>query len=67
VAVAAVGARYPGVSMRAVAADFSRGLPPGPFDGVLAANSLHFVRDRRPLLAAIRGVLRPAGRLDVVE
>jgi ubiquinone/menaquinone biosynthesis C-methylase UbiE len=66
-AAAIVGATFSGVSVRAVAADFSRGLPGGEFDGVLAANSLHFVRDRRPVLAAIRGVLRPAGRLVVVE
>ncbi|TAK03028.1 MAG: class I SAM-dependent methyltransferase [Chloroflexota bacterium] len=69
-AVTIVGATHPGVSLQASVADFTRELPerpPGGFDGVLAANSLHFVRDRQAVLAAIRGVLRPAGRLVVVE
>ncbi|MEO8207825.1 MAG: methyltransferase domain-containing protein, partial [Chloroflexota bacterium] len=41
--------------------------PEGTFDGILAANSLHFVRDRKPVLAAIRRALRPGGRLVIVE
>ncbi len=34
---------------------------------MLAANSLHFVRRRGPVLAAIRAALAPGGRLVVVE
>lgn len=66
-ATEAVRARFPAVHLATMAADFTRSMPPGPFDGVLAANSLHFVADRRGLLAAIRGVLRPGGHLVVVE
>ena len=33
--------------------DFTRELPAGAFDGVLAANSLHFVADLDAILAAI--------------
>jgi len=59
--------RFPEATLEPVRADFTEGLPPGPFDGVLAANSLHFVRDRRDVLAAVRARLAPSGRLVVVE
>ena len=64
---AAVQARYPGVALARAVGDFTRGLPAGRFDGALAANSLHFVRDRRALLATVRAALRPDGQLVVVE
>ncbi len=67
VALERVVARYPTISIRGLGDDFAKAMPDGPFDGVLAANSLHFVRDRKPVLAAIRRVLRPAGRLVIVE
>jgi ubiquinone/menaquinone biosynthesis C-methylase UbiE len=62
-----VQAAFPAVSVETVVGDFSERLPPGPFDGILAANSLHFVRDRRPILAAVRAALAPGGTLVVVE
>jgi SAM-dependent methyltransferase len=67
VAVRSANDRFPLVAVAAAPGDFTRGLPPGPFDGVLAANSLHFVADRRAVLAAIRDRLTAGGRLVVVE
>ncbi|HEX5827692.1 MAG TPA: methyltransferase [Candidatus Limnocylindrales bacterium] len=59
--------RFPGTALETLAGDLTEGLPPGPFDGVLAANSLHYVRDLGPVLASIRDLLRPGGRLVLVE
>jgi SAM-dependent methyltransferase len=58
---------FPATSVETIGADFSDGLPGGPFDGVLAANSLHFLRNRATTLRAIRQALAPVGTLIVVE
>jgi len=48
-------------------ADFTRDLGIGHLDGIVMANSLHFVRDKTDVLARVRGMLRPGGRLLLVE
>ncbi len=64
---ARAGERFPGTRVHTVVADFRHGLPAGPFDGVLAANSLHFVADPTPVLLAIHSALGEGGRLVLVE
>ena len=64
---AEMAARFPGIRLETIVTDFREPLPAGPFGGVLAANSLHFVTDPAAVMARARAVLRPGGRLIVVE
>src|SRR5215212_1268886 len=41
---------FPDVSVETTRADFRHAFPDGPFDGLLAANSLHFVTDPAAVL-----------------
>lgn len=52
-----------------VRGDFSRpiDLPEAPLDGILLANALHFVRDHDAVLRQLVNLLRPGGRIVIVE
>ena len=46
---------------------FTHPLDLSNLDGIVMANSLHFVRNKAPVLELVRGMLRPGGKLIVVE
>jgi ubiquinone/menaquinone biosynthesis C-methylase UbiE len=48
-------------------ADFTRPLDLPPLDGLVMANSLHFHRQKEPILALVRAYLKPGGRFLLVE
>jgi ubiquinone/menaquinone biosynthesis C-methylase UbiE len=48
-------------------ADFTKPLDLHDLDGVLMANSLHFVREKAHVLESVRAMLQPGGRLIIVE
>jgi ubiquinone/menaquinone biosynthesis C-methylase UbiE len=58
---------FPNVTVTPIVADFTRPIGLPPLDGIVMANSLHFVRDKAPVLELVRGYLRPEGRLVLVE
>ena len=53
--------------VRAVAGDFTKPLDLPALDGVVMANSIHFVKDKAPVLALVHRMLKPSGRLVLVE
>ena len=59
--------QFPDTRLRVLADDFTRPLPLPSLDGIVAANAIHYVRDRVGLLRGWRGYLKPAGRLILVE
>ena len=63
----AVRAHQPALTLQTIAADFGQPLPLPALDGLIMANSLHFVRHKEPVLRLLRRYLRPGGRLILVE
>lgn len=64
---AAMRSAFPAAAVFYRTADFTRQLELPEMDGVLLANSLHFQRDQAGAMLAIRGYLKPGGRVLVVE
>src|SRR5579859_472145 len=59
--------QFPATTVEYLVADFTRQLPLAELDGIVMANSLHYVRNKDEVLRMIRGYLRPSGRLLLVE
>ena len=59
--------QFPNQSVNYLTADFTRELDLPPLDGLIMANSLHFVRQKEPALELVRSYLKPGGHLILVE
>ncbi len=63
----AMTSRFHSTLVHYIAADFSKPLELPPLAGIIMANSLHYQRDKGPVLQLLRGYLQPGGRLIMVE
>jgi SAM-dependent methyltransferase len=59
--------RFPGTNVHYLPADFTGPLELPLLDGIVMANSLHFVRRKEPVVERLRSYLKPGGRLILVE
>ena len=59
--------RFPAVAVEYCGADFGQPIDLPPLDGVVMANSLHFQRQKDPVLALVSSYLKPHGRLILVQ
>jgi ubiquinone/menaquinone biosynthesis C-methylase UbiE len=57
----------PEAAVQPVLADFSQPLSLPPLDGLLLANSLHFINTKETVLSRLAALLKPGGRLLVIE
>jgi ubiquinone/menaquinone biosynthesis C-methylase UbiE len=54
-------------TVRTLAADFTKPIDLASLDGIVMANSLHFASDKAPVLELVHSMLKPSGRLLLVE
>lgn len=59
--------RFPETTARYIVADFTRRLDLPPLDGVVMANSLHYVKQKDAMIQLVRSYLKPGGRFLLVE
>lgn len=58
---------FPETAINFLHADFTGSLDLPPLDGVLMANSLHYIKDHVGFLRHLRDYLKPGGKLVLVE
>ncbi len=63
----AMHSRFPGHTVSYIVGNFTRRLELPPLDGIVMANSLHFLREKDAMLQLVRSYLKPGGRLLIVE
>lgn len=56
-----------GATVRTLGADFTKAIELPLLDGIVMANSLHFIENKMPVLALVHRMLKPSGRLLLVE
>jgi len=60
-------ARFPHLIVHYHLADFTRPLDLPALDGIVMANSLHFQRQKEPIVQLVKRYLHPHGRLILIE
>lgn len=59
--------KFPHSHITYLATDFTKPLNLPPVDGIIMANSLHYVQDKVPLLESLRACIKPGGVFIIVE
>jgi SAM-dependent methyltransferase len=59
--------RFPNHEIRILLADFTQRLDLPPLDGIVMANSLHFHKEKEPIVRAVRDRLKPDGSFILIE
>ncbi len=62
-----MSARFPTVHAHYLKADYTRPVELPPLDGIVAANTLHFLKDKEPVLNIFYAYLKSTGRMLLVE